>query len=717
MPQKLAITSRFAGGSAVRWGKLFGLGAVIGVLTGLAASALRYGLDFGIEHLIGRYADLGGVQVWEFHWGVLLLPTLGGLLSGVLVYWLAGRDEKHGTNQVIDAFHYRGGNLDLPGPTTKAGAAVAVISLGGSAGPEAPIAALGSSIGSKVARLLALTPHERRIMLVAGCAGGVGAVFQCPLGGALFATSVMYREPEFDGDSIVPAFVSSVLSYSTFITVMPSLGRHMLGGASQLVFAHPSELVAYAILGPLCGLFSILLYYCFRTVENRPLLKTLPRWLAPALGGLGVGIVGCFLPQVMAGHYQFIQHAMDGTLFALPEGVENSWWEWAALFGLVAVFKCVATGLTVGSGESGGALGPTVFIGGAVGAFLGAAIQAAAPEAFGPAEMEALRRSLIPVGMAGVLAASMRTPMAAIVMVSEMTGGYGLIVPLMLVCVTAYVVGRRWGLNSAQVRSASESPAHAADLLVHTLQALRVRDVMLGRWPYRLAPSSTLGEIVAGTRSGARPVFAVVDHENRLVGLLSLADISRVMSEPAISSLVIAEDLMKTDFARVAPNQDLYAALEVFNEVSQDVLPVVSTEEEDPGRFIGMLPRRTIHETIRSRTSELRGHLQREHAGLVAVEQDEQLYQLMLGVSAQQPQSIQRMPVPPEVIGRSIRESNFGREYNAQVVGILSPDGKLTCPPNIDAPLEADETLVVIVMPRPLPADTTPTAPPPNDPA
>jgi len=693
MPSLRSLKSRFPGSPAARWGKMFGLSAVIGVLTGLAASGLRYGLDFGIEHLIGRFADLGGPGVWQFSWGVLLLPTVGGLLSGLLVHYFAGRDDKHGTNQVIDAFHYRGGNLDLPGPAVKAAAAVGVISFGGSAGPEAPIAALGSAIGSKVARLLALTPHERRVMLIAGCAGGVGAVFQCPLGGALFATSVMYREPEFDGDSIVPAFVSSVLSYSTFITVMKGVGRHMLGGAGELVFAQPLELVAYALLGPLCGLFSILFYYCFRLVETRPLGRLgLPGWIAPALGGLAVGAVGCVLPQVMAGQYQFIQNAMDGTLLQMPEGVENSWWQWAALFGAVAVLKCLATALTVGSGASGGALGPSVFIGGAVGALLGAVIHAVAPDAF--ADVETLRRSLIPVGMAGVLAASMRTPMAAIVMVTEMTGSYGLIVPLMLVCVTAYVVGRRWGLNSAQVRSASESPAHAADLLVHTLQALRVRDVMVGNWPYRVAPSAILGELVAGARSGSRPVFAVVDRE-KLVGIVSLADISRVMAEPGISSLVIAADIMTPQFTSVDPDLDLYQALELFNNVGHEVLPVVA--EADGSTFEGMLPRRAIHDTIRSRTSELRGHLQREHAGLIAVEQDEQLYQLMLGVSAERPQSIQRMAVPYEVVGKSIRESNFAQEYNAQVIGVLHADGRLQCPPDIDAPLQADQFLVVIM--------------------
>jgi hypothetical protein len=168
------------------------------------------------------------------------------------------------------------------------------------------------------------------------------------------------------------------------------------------------------------------------------------------------------------------------------------------------------------------------------------------------------------------------------------------------------------------------------------------------------------------------------------------------MSEPGISSLVIAEDVMTPRVISANPDQDLYEALEIFNEAQHDVLPVIA--DDDSGRFLGMLARRAIHDTIRSRTSELRGHLQREHAGLVAVEQDEQLYQLMVGVSAQRVQSVQRMPVPPEVVGNSIRSSNFGREYNCQVLGILQRTGEVQCPPDIDAPLAPDQMLVVMVV-------------------
>lgn len=691
---------------AARWGKLFLLGGLTGILAGAAAAGLNSSLEHGVRLLIGRFnLHIEGAEVWTFNWGVLLLPVIGGLLSGLLVHWLSPKEHEHGINQLIGAFHNHGGNLNFRGPAVKAVAAIGTISFGGSAGPEAPIANLGAAIGSNIARLLRLSARERRILLVAGCGGGVGAIFQCPLGGALFATSVLYQEPEFDADSIVPSFVSSVLSYSTFISLLGE-GGPMLGGANQLFFSRPLELIPYAVLGPICGLLSILFYYCFRLIENRPLGRLhLPRWLAPALGGLCVGLIGCALPQVMDGQYGFVRNVMSGLLFAQPGAAGKTWWDWTILFGAIAVFKCVATALTVGSGASGGALGPSVFIGGAAGAFLGALIETLFPGVLPPEQMEMLRRSLIPVGMAGVLAAGMRTPMAAIVMVTEMTGSYGLIVPLMLVCAISYVVGRRWGLNSAQVRSAADSPAHAGDLLVHTLQAMRVRDVMNPRWPYRVHSSTTLGEMVASVRSGSRPIFAVVDR-GRLIGIVSLSDISRVISEPGISDIVIAADIMTSQITVVPPDRSLYEVVDLFKTAGQEILPVVHSPADM--RYVGMVRRQAIFEMIRSRFTEMRGHLHREHAGIAAFEQDEQLYQLVLGVSAPQPDTIHHMPVPSDVVGKSIRDSNFGREYKAQVIGIVNADGRLQCPPDIDTPLRADQLLVVIVAPQSGTAETAP---------
>jgi CIC family chloride channel protein len=627
--------------------------------------------------------------VGAFNPWYLILPALGGLTSGLFVQVLFRQPFGHGTDLYVRAFHRDFGQLPLRGPLVKGTAAVGVIASGGSAGPEGPIAALGAALGSTVGRLFRLSPRERRMMLVAGCGAGVGAIFRCPLGGALFATSVLYREEEFEAEAIVPAFVASVIGYSTIIELF---GAESLMIAGQLTrgirFQSAIELIPYALLGPLCALASIFFSIALESVEKaRRALTMLPRWALPAIGGLATGAVACVLPQVMDGQYRFIRAAMEGFSH-LPV---NQWW-WVGLLGAVVIAKCLATALTVGSGASGGVLGPSVFIGGAVGAFLGALLDVAAPELL--ATNPNLREALIPVGMGGVLAAGMRTPLAAIVMVCEMTGSYGLIVPLMLVCMSSYVIGRFRGLNPEQVRSASESPAHAGDAIVHLLESWHVRDLMDPRWEETVGPEATLPELVARIRPGTRPVFAVA-RGDAILGVVSVADIRRIMQEPGMAEVIIAMDMMTEDLVTVGPDEDVYDALESFRRTRHDVLPVVSAGGD--ARWLGMLTRARIFETLQRSIAETQQAMLIEHAGLSAIERESQLQQLVMGVSPMRKDMIQRLLVPMDAVGQSLREADFRRRYGAQVIGIEQSDGSLQCPPNLEAPLQTGQRLLAIV--------------------
>jgi len=676
---------------AARWTRLFALGALVGVLGGLMAAGLESGLHYGSEVLAGRYTHLGSAEVLHFNWGVLLLPAVGGLAAGVAVRLLCPESRGHGTDVLTRAFHHNLGRLALKGPAIKGVAAVGVISCGGSAGPEGPIAAFGAGIGSAIGRVFGVTARERRILLVAGCAAGVGAIFQCPLGGALFAASVLYREPEFEAEAIVPSFVASVLGYSAFISFWGS-GNPLLPGTENLRFESAAELLPYALLGPLCGAVSIFFAVCVRGVERRLVpWSRLPGWLAPAAGGLATGGLACVLPQVMDGRYLFIQNAVGLKQTFFASGAETNWWWWTGLFAAVILAKCVATGFTVGSGASGGLLGPSVFIGGVVGAFLGALLEALSPGGMFP---ESLREALIPVGMGGVLAAAMRTPLAAIVMVTEMTGSYGLIVPLMLVCVSAYVVGRRWGLNHEQVPTTAESPAHASDAVVHMLESWRVEELIDREWAETVPPHASLGEMVTLIRPGTQPVFAVVE-EDRLLGLISVPDIRRIMQEPGLADAVIALDIMSERPGAVHPGQDVYSALSELERQHRDVAPVVPADGTQ--RWLGMLTRQRVFERVQREIAEMQKLVLREHTGLAAIEQEGQLQHLVMGVTPAPKDVIQRLLVPLQAVGQSLREADVRRAFGIQVIAIEQPDGSLQCPPDVDAPLQSSQRLVAIV--------------------
>jgi len=670
-----------------RWGRTFLLGIGVGAVAGLAAAALDAGIHTGTELLVGRVADLGGAGFWQPRWAVLWLPAAGGLFSGLVVAALAPRSEGHGTDQLVVAFHRRDGELALRAPAVKAGASVGVISCGGSAGPEGPMAALGAALGSATGRLAGLTPRDRRVLLLSGCAAAVGAVFGCPLGGALFACSVLYREPEFEGSALVSSFIASAVGYSTYVGFWGADNR-VLVHTGALHFESGAELPVYAVLGALCGGTAIFYASAFRGTEGLfRRARRVPVWLRPALGGLLTGLVACALPQVMDGRYRTVQSAFDGLLFADAGGPTLAL---AGLLAAVALAKCAATAFTVGSGASGGLLGPSVFIGGVVGAALGTFLQALWPGAV-PDE---LRQALVPVGMAGVLSAAMRTPLAAMVIVMEMTGSFGLIVPLMLVTMTAYVIGRRFGLVDAQVQTSADSPAHAGDALVHRLEQVRVRELMQTDWPARARRDTRLDELLASAGEAPSATVPVVEG-GRLVGLVSLAELRHLLDEEALPSVVIAADLMTSRPVVLDPDDDLYAAVSAFERWGAEVLPVVQRDGE-AAHWVGMLTRRAVHALVQEYLETMRANLLKEHAGLAALEEQSQLTHLMAALAPHEAGSLERVPVDGELQGRSLAELDFRRRRGREVLAVRTSGGRLLCPPDPQRALEKGDLLVVL---------------------
>lgn len=671
-----------------KWVRSIGLSALVGVLAGLAAIALMSSLHFFSDRWIGRFVALGSAELFRLRIEVLLLPALGGLLSGIVVQGILRSDKLNGTDAYAHAFHEQNGKLGIVDPGVRAAMSVGVIASGGSAGPEGPIAGLSAAIGSTVGEFFCLSPKDRRILLVAGCAGGVGAVFNCPLGGALFATSVLYKQAEFEGQALVSAFIASIVSYSTYMMFL-GYDTFLAGNATQLRFGHPIELLPYAVLGVLSGLAAICYGVCMSLSERAFAHFTkVPAWLKPALGGLLAGAVACVVPQVVDGEYRFVKNALDGSLFGGPV---TQWWDWVQLFALVVVAKCVATALTLRSGGAGGMLGPSVFIGGTVGAFAGALFQALAPAMF----PETLRAAMIPAGIAGVIGASMRTPIAALVMAVEMTGSHGLVVPLMLVTTVAYLVGGRWGLVKTQLRNAAESPVHAGDALVQLLEKYSVQDVMEARWPYVVAPSAKLAELLAKIERGSWPYFVVLEG-SQVRGMISITDLLLLKEEAPSSEWIIAADLMTTHLFVVRPHDSLYQALNLMQEHKLVALPVVQ-RIDGASAFVGMIARRAIYDLVRGDLDRLRKLMLQEHTGLAAIEEDAQRLHVLEDVPNAEERRVERIAVPSEVVGRSLRSANFRNTYHCEVIAIQTAQGEFVCPADPDRLLAKSDALLVML--------------------
>jgi chloride channel protein, CIC family len=401
-------------------------------------------------------------------WGLWLIPvatTLGGLIVGILVTRLAPEAEGHGTDTAIRAFHRADGYLRPRVSPIKAVASAITIGSGGAAGREGPVALVAAGIGSWYADITHRTPEQRRMLLLTGMAAGLAAVFRSPVGTALFAIEVLYADMEFESGALFATMLASIVAYA--VNGLFSGYKPLFRIPEHIALVNPLENGWFIVLGVAAGVLGALLPALFyRVRDDFRALKIRPE-LKPALGGLVTGLIAVAVPQVIGGGYGWVQMAMDGRLTV-----------WILLVLIVA--KPVALSFTVASGGSGGVFAPALYTGAMLGGLLATIVGLPAT-------------SFVIVGMAAVFAGAARVPIATLMMVTEMTGGYTLLVPSALAVMVAYVVqrrlvqGRRFGsLYEAQVGRRSDSPTHHSEHLQIALDLLKQRNVINPEYEGRL---------------------------------------------------------------------------------------------------------------------------------------------------------------------------------------------------------------------------------------
>ncbi len=599
---------------ATRWatpgsGRVAVCSPLVGIVAGLGAVLFLIALEATSRHVLGGLLHLqppptfegtAHAVSWPYPWWmVLLVPTLGGLASGLLVFSLAPEAEGHGTDAMIRAFHRGGGIIRGRIPLIKGIASIVTIGSGGSAGQEGPIAQIGAGFGSILARLLRLSPSERRVLVLAGAAGGIGAIFRAPLGGAIFAGEVLYMTTAMEASALLPCLASSIVAYSTFalfITPKP-------------IFAVPAfefhgllDLPLFALLAVLCAIVGglyVRVFYGLRDRVFHPL--PIPRHVKPALGGLLVGLIALKFPEVMSGGYGWVQWGAIGLprSLAMPgDGIFTPHLGVRMLLTL-ALLKAVATGLSISSGGSGGVFGPSVFIGGMLGGAVGQALAALLPGGRIDPAAFAL------VGMGGFFAGVSKCPLTSIVMVCEMTGSYSLLVPLMLVCGLNLGLSRRWTLYEEQVASPVDSPAHQGDFVVDVLERIRVDQVRVRTESIeRVAAATPFAELVHRVADSSETLFPVVDADGKLTGVFTLRDVRLALRGSDWGPLVVADDLATRPVLTVTPRDDLHTAIKRMTELNVDEIPVVAPD--DPTRLIGLLDRREVVSAYSAQIEALR---------------------------------------------------------------------------------------------------------------
>lgn len=542
---------------------LIGTALVVGLGAGFGAIVFRW--------LIGSFTTLafdGGRQVLGFMgpYYVLVIPAIGGLFVGPMIYRFAREAKGHGVPEVMEAVALKGGRIRPIVVVVKALASSICIGTGGSAGREGPIVQIGSALGSTLGQAFRMSDDRIRMLVACGAASGIAATFNAPVAGVIFALEIIL------GEFTVGHFSTVVIASVTASVI----ARIFLGNVPAFVVPEyalhsPWELLLYALLGILAAPVGVGFVRVLYRLEDVFETWNFPEYLKPVVGGLGVGAIGLYAPEVFGVGYEAIESALHSEV----------------VFGTVALLliaKILATSLTLGSGGSGGVFAPSLFMGAMLGGAFGSLVHQWFPDITAVAGAYAL------VGMAAVFAAGAHAPITAIIILFEMTGDYRIILPLMLATVIATLLAQRLESESIYTMKLSRRGIRLeSGRDIDIMQSVQVSEAMTA--DITPVPANlSLEELARRFQVDRWHAFPVIDQNGDLHGIVSLQDLDRALSQGEDSRT--AGDVATQALVTAYPDEPMWVALKRMGPRDLSSLPVV--DRNNPRKLLGIIRRRDV---------------------------------------------------------------------------------------------------------------------------
>ncbi|HEX2350172.1 MAG TPA: chloride channel protein, partial [Ktedonobacterales bacterium] len=589
-PQRDEIQAQFSRYTRAYFQRWLFLGAVIGVAAGLVMALFYGAIDLATHLLLGLIAGSvppqpagEGATVLTpiaHPWLLPLVTGLGGLIVGVMVYTLAPETARGGTDDVLASFHQRNGMIRKRVAPIKLIASAITIGSGGSAGREGAAAQIMAGIGSWLAQTLHLDEHDRRIAAVAGMGAGIGTIFRAPFAGAIFGAEVLYKR-DFEADAIFPTFIAAVVGYTVFGVIVgwqPIFGSH-----TDFGFHDPRSLVGFLALGVLAGVVGLIFEATMEGVTRAFDRLPISRLLKPALGGVLVGLIGIYLPASLGMGYGFVQFSVNNDYTTLS----------GLLLALLVFAKIATTSLTLGSGGSGGDVAPAMVAGGFMGGALWAGLHYAVP----PLVANISPGAFVLVGMAAFFGGISKTPLAMILMVTEMSGDLSLIAPAMLATMVAYVITGDKSVYHTQPATRIDSPAHRDDYALPLMQRVSVRetlDAVGGATPPVLASDTPLKQAAETLRQSGAPA-ALAREDGRIIGVFTLSDVARVAPDD-LDAMRVAQ-VISRQIVSAYPDETLYAAW--LRMTRRGMRQIVVVERGRSSKRVGLLSLEQVRQVLR----------------------------------------------------------------------------------------------------------------------
>jgi len=543
----------------------------------LVATALLVGLGGGLGAVIFRWL-IDRVRWLGFdvlprllpflgRYAVVLVPAIGGLIVGPLIYFFAREAKGHGVPEVMEAVALRGGRIRPIVAVIKSLASSISIGSGGSVGREGPIVQIGSALGSSLGQWLHFSDERIRNLVACGAAAGIAATFNAPIAGVIFALEVILGEFSvgYFSTVVISAVTASVIGRIAFGDVPAFI-------VPQYSLASPWALFLYLILGLLAGLVSLVFTRTLYRFEDLFDAWRFPEYLKPAVGGLLMGAMLVYFPQVGGVGYEAMEGALRGDL-AL------------GLLAFLAVLKIFATSLTIGSGGSGGVFAPSLFIGAMLGGAFGMLVHNLLPQITSPSGAYAM------VGMAAVFAGASRAPITAVLILFEMTDDYRIILPLMLATGVSTLLADYLFKDSIYTLKLSRRGVRLErGRDVDVMQGVLVGEAMTTN-PDTVDADLSLVELDHAFVATHHHGFPVLDRDGTLFGMVTIQDLERARERGPLESLRV-RDIATTSLLTAFPDEPVWQALKRLGTRDVGRLPVVS--RSDPRRLVGLVRRYDI---------------------------------------------------------------------------------------------------------------------------